>query len=118
MNNIEKIERRSKWVFAAGFTLLIGNFFFSIISTRLIKVDCAYCKERITNISYLESVAGPWKDIPCLHTGCHDYIATFLAPNSNMTVGRWLEIRGWNPRPEEIAGKTWTELIKTDEENP
>jgi hypothetical protein len=118
MNNITKRERRAKWVFAAGFTLLVANFFFSIVSTRLIKVDCAYCKKRITNISYLEHTFGPWKDIPCLHPGCHDYIANFLAPNSSMTIGQWLEIRGWNPRSEETRGKTWKEIIEKDKPNP
>ena len=28
-----------------------------------------------------------------------------------MSSGEWLEIRGWNPRPEETTGKTWKEIV-------
>ena len=80
--------------------------FFATISmafsfTRVIRVDCALCKERLYTLSLVEYHTGPWKDIPSLHILCLDQIANELAPNSNMTISEWLEIRGFKPRTEE-----------------
>ena len=80
--------------------------FFATISmafsfTRVVPINCALCKDRIYTLSLVEYYSGPWKDIPSLHVICLEHIAMVLAPNSNMTVGEWLEIRGWKPRTEE-----------------
>lgn len=112
MSKIKKRERRAKCIFGAGVCLLLFNFVFCMIATRIIPIDCVYCRKRITNISYLESMSGPWRDIPCFHPGCQDYVCNFLAPNCGLTMGEWLEIRGWNPRPEETRGKNWLEIVE------
>lgn len=69
--------------------------------TRVIPVNCALCEKRIYTLSLFEYKTGPWKEIPSIHLFCFEQIASVYAPNSDMTVGEWLEIRGWKPRTEE-----------------
>ena len=81
------------------------------MGSQMIPAKCALCQEEVQKISYLEKKLGPWEQIPVLHPACHNYIVKYLAPNCNMTTGEWLEIRGWNPRPEETANKSYQELL-------
>ena len=118
MSNSKKRLRRAKRLTTVAVVILLINFAFSILFTRIIPMNCAYCERNVNTLSLIEYEIGPWKSIPCLHQECHKLIAEFLAPNSGMTVGQWLEIRGYKVRQEDISGLSWQELINREYEGP
>jgi hypothetical protein len=106
--------KRAKILLRIAITIMVLNFVFCCLMTRIINIDCFYCKRRIYTLSAIEYFSGPWKDIPCFHPMCQDYVCNFLAPNCGLSIGRWLEIRGYEPRAEEIEEKTWEEIINDE----
>ena len=82
-----------------------------ICSTRVINIKCFLCKGLVDRVSLIEYHTGTFKFIPCLHPVCASQISDTLAPNSFMTFGQWLEIRGWEPRHEELSNKTFDEIL-------
>jgi len=83
-----------------------------------IDIECCVCKKTIITVTEAEYHHGPWEDIPCLHRQCLVKVQDILAPNSGMTVGQWFEVRGFNPRHEDISGLSWSELINREYEMP
>ena len=100
-----------KKLFLVSLFCLLGAITVSLLNSRLIKVKCMICKEDVDSVSLVEYYFGSWRSIPILHPICNSYIIDFLAPNSDMTAGEWLEIRGWEPRHNE-AKLTREELHK------
>ena len=99
--------------------LLIILFIYLFIFTQSyigdsIDIECYVCKKTIITVTEAEYHRGPWEDIPCLHRQCLAKVQDILAPNSGMTVGEWFEVRGFNPRHEDIAGLNWSELINRE----
>jgi hypothetical protein len=90
---------------------MIATVSMAVCFTRVIPVNCALCKDRIYTLSLFEYHSGPWKEIPSIHLYCFEQIATIYGPNTDMTVGEWLEIRGWEPRSEEQK-KAFEKLIE------
>lgn len=118
MSNSKKRLRKAKRLITLAVVLLLINFTCSILFTRIISINCACCERNIYTLSLAEYQTGPWKNIPCLHQECHKYVAEFLAPNSGMTVGQWLEIRGYKLRQDDISGLSWQELINRKYKGP
>ena len=113
------MTKRNKKRIAISFLLLIYLFIFtqSFIGDS-IDIECCVCKKTIITVTEAEYHHGPWEDIPCLHRQCLVKVQDILAPNSGMTVGQWFEVRGFNPRHEDIAGLSWSELINREYEMP
>lgn len=105
------MSRKNGRLFLVSFLLLLITVSVSCVCGRYIPIKCCICGKHITTLSAVEYSIGPWADIPCIHPMCESYLSQFLAPNCGMSSGQWLEIRGWNPRPEETTGKTWKEIV-------
>ena len=102
---------KCKWMLITSLVCLFLSITLTLLNVRLVKLQCFLCKGDISNISYLEYVSGSFRYIPCLHPVCASQVADVLAPNSYMTVGQWLEIRGWEPRHQDLSNKSFDELL-------
>ena len=67
-----------------------------LATSRMLTVDCYMCKKAVFTASPVEYHAGPFKDIPALHIHCAKHIAEHSAPNCGLSVGEWLDIRGFD----------------------
>ena len=105
------MSKKQQIILGLSLTILTLTVISIALTSRFISVECALCKEEVQKISYLEKRISYWDDIPIIHPICHSYIVDYLAPNCDMTVGEWLEMRGWKPRPDETSGKTHQELL-------
>lgn len=90
--------------------LLVANILVMAVTYRSIPVGCALCKEVHERVSPLDYASGYYNDIPLCHSACAIHVAETLAPNCNMTVGQWFEIRGYSPRLSEHKGETIDQL--------
>jgi len=105
------MSKKQKFILSLSLTILTLSIISIALCSDLIPVKCALCKEEIHKVSYIERKIKYWDEIPILHPSCHAHIVEYLAPNCDMTVGEWLEYRGWNPRPEETTGMNHQELL-------
>lgn len=107
------MTKKIKLLFVVSLSLLLMTMLTGIFVSRLIRVDCVYCGGNYMMISLLEDHFGYFDDIPIVHFECEKEVAK-LANEEQITVGQWLEERGYRPRPEEIEGKTWKEIINRE----
>ena len=99
-------------VLCASSFLFILSLLVCAITVRFHRVDCAHCKKNIYMLSTIEISMAYWRDVPMLHKGCLDYVSSVLAPNCDMTVAEYFEMRGWDLRHAETKGKTWSQIVK------
>lgn len=105
------MSKKQQVILGLSLTILTLTIISIALTSKLISINCALCKHEVQKISYLEKRVSYWDDIPILHPLCNSYIIDYLAPNCDMTVGEWLETRGWKPRPEETTGMSHQELL-------
>jgi hypothetical protein len=82
--------------------LLLFSVVTSALNSRLFTLKCIICNDVVHNLSIIEYYFGPFEKIAITHPVCNTYIATYLAPNSDMTIGEWLSIRGYDPVHNEL----------------
>jgi hypothetical protein len=111
-------ENKTIKLFIISIFILILSITISSLNGRFIPINCCICGEHVRTVSWLECKVGPWEDIPCIHQGCHKHLAITLAPNCNMSIGEWLEIRGYNPRAEEEKGMAFEDIMNKNITQP
>lgn len=105
------MSKKQQVILGLSLTILTLSIISIALTSKFISINCALCKKEVQKISYLEKRISYWDDIPILHPLCNSYIIDYLAPNCDMTVGEWLETRGWKPRAEETTGMSHQELL-------
>lgn len=106
--------RKSYKFFGLSVLALATAISVSAVSQRMISIRCLLCEGTIYRLSAIEYSRWPAKEVPCFHGPCHKFVCESYAPNCDMTIGQWCEVRGYTPRSKEIAGHTWHALINRE----
>ncbi len=105
------MSKKEKIILGVSLFVLTLTITLIILASPVVPLKCALCKDTVQKMCLAEYLTGPWREIPVLHPDCHNHISKHLAPNCDMTVGEWLEKRGWEPRPPETTGMSYQELL-------
>ena len=82
--------------------LLLVTITVAGVSSRFSRVCCPVCHHQVFVLSPVEKHFGPFKDIPCIHPECADYIKRVLAPEEGKDMNEWLKDRGYYYSKEQM----------------